>query len=155
VHVRQATIFAGQTVKFYRSVTDDQHLFWGLLPQENCCNNINLLVISTTKKLASRRRSLAKGAYFLVWSSMPSLICYLYCSRNISDKQSTRDGSSMIWSGGGVLCQLRCRVVSVMCAARPSTCFTTAKSCLTSHHVITQITVSHFVSNSFLLYHEK
>ena len=31
--------------------------------------------------------------------------------------------------GGGVLCQLWCRVVSVMCAARPSTCFTTAKSC--------------------------
>ena len=29
-HVRQATIFAGQTVKFYRSVTDDRHLFRGL-----------------------------------------------------------------------------------------------------------------------------
>ena len=34
--------------------------------------------------------------------------------------------------GGGVLCQLWCRVVSVMHAARPSTCFTTAKSCLTT-----------------------
>jgi hypothetical protein len=48
-----------------------------------------------------------------------------------------RDGSSMIcWGGGGggggVLCQLWCRVVSVMCAARPSTRFTTAKSCLTT-----------------------
>jgi hypothetical protein len=32
-HVRhcQATIFAGQTVKFYRSVTGDRHLFRGLL----------------------------------------------------------------------------------------------------------------------------
>jgi hypothetical protein len=29
-HVRQATIFAGQTVKFYRSVTGDWHLFRGL-----------------------------------------------------------------------------------------------------------------------------
>jgi hypothetical protein len=29
-HVRQATIFAGQTVKFYRSVTSDRHLFRGL-----------------------------------------------------------------------------------------------------------------------------
>jgi hypothetical protein len=27
MHVRQATIFAGQTVKFYRSVTGDRHLF--------------------------------------------------------------------------------------------------------------------------------
>jgi hypothetical protein len=26
-HVRQATIFAGQTVKFYWSVTGDRHLF--------------------------------------------------------------------------------------------------------------------------------
>jgi hypothetical protein len=26
-HVRQVTIFAGQTVKFYRSVTGDRHLF--------------------------------------------------------------------------------------------------------------------------------
>ena len=48
-----------------------------------------------------------------------------------------RDGSSMIWwvgggGGEGVLCQLWCRVVSVMCAARPSTCLTTAKSCLTT-----------------------
>ena len=34
--------------------------------------------------------------------------------------------------GGVVLCQLWCRVVSVMCAARPSTCFTTAKSSLTT-----------------------
>jgi hypothetical protein len=32
----------------------------------------------------------------------------------------------------GVLCQLWCRVVSVMRAARPSTCFTTVKSCLTT-----------------------
>jgi hypothetical protein len=31
MHVRQATIFAGQTVKFYRSVTGDRHLFRGLL----------------------------------------------------------------------------------------------------------------------------
>jgi hypothetical protein len=75
------------------------------------------------------------------------------------------------WSGGeggGVLCQLWCRIVSVMCAVRPSTCLTTAKSCLTIlylncnccsqfayHHVITQTTVSHFVSNIFLLYHAK
>ena len=42
-------------------------------------------------------------------------------------------GSSMIWKGGGgVLCQLWCRVVSVMCAARPSTCLTITKSCLTT-----------------------
>jgi hypothetical protein len=27
MHVRQTTIFAGQTVKFYRSVTGDRHLF--------------------------------------------------------------------------------------------------------------------------------
>ena len=33
--------------------------------------------------------------------------------------------------GGGVLCQLWYRVVTVMCAVRPSTCLTTAKSCLT------------------------
>ena len=37
-------------------------------------------------------------------------------------------GMDPAWSvrgGGGVLCQLWCRVVSVMCATRPSTCFTT------------------------------
>ena len=48
-------------------------------------------------------------------------------------------------------------------AARPLACFTTAKSCLTTvfelyhcsqfayHHIITQITVSHFASNNFRL----
>ena len=48
-----------------------------------------------------------------------------------------------------------------------ASCFTTAKSCLTTvlncnccsqfahHHVITQITESHFVPDNFLLYHEK
>ena len=34
----------------------------------------------------------------------------------------SRDGSSMIWCGGGGGCSgADCRVVSVMCAARPST----------------------------------
>jgi hypothetical protein len=33
-HVYQATIFAGQTVIFYRSVTDDRHLFRGLPPND-------------------------------------------------------------------------------------------------------------------------
>ena len=48
-----------------------------------------------------------------------------------------RDGSSMIWWGGGALPALGPR-----CGGH-----------VAYHHVITQITVSHFVSNS--LYHEK
>jgi hypothetical protein len=67
-----------------------------------------------------------------------------------------------------VLCQLWCRVVSIMCSARPSTCFTTAKLCLTtvfelkllftvrlSSCYYSSYCISHFVSNNFLLYHEK
>jgi hypothetical protein len=34
--------------------------------------------------------------------------------------------------GGWVLFQFWCQVVSVMCAAHPSTCITTIKSCLTT-----------------------
>jgi hypothetical protein len=37
----------------------------------------------------------------------------------------------LVGGGGGVLCQLWYRVVTVMCPVRPSTCLTTAKSCLT------------------------
>ena len=32
MHVRQATAFAGQTVKFHRSVTGGRHLFRSLVP---------------------------------------------------------------------------------------------------------------------------
>ena len=53
--------------------------------------------------------------------------------------------------GGGVLCQLWCRVVSIMCATRLCNCC----SRFAYRHVITQITVSHIVSNNFLLYHVK
>ena len=38
-HVRQATIFAGQTVKFYRSATGDRYLFRGLV----CSKLVNKL----------------------------------------------------------------------------------------------------------------
>ncbi len=72
----------------------------------------------------------------------------------------SKDGSSMIWlGGGGGLCQLWCQVVSVMCAARLpiNILYLNCNCCsqFTYHHVIPQINVSHFVSIIFLRYHEK
>ena len=64
---------------------------------------------------------------------MNNIVCHLLFLQEI------RIRNSQVWiqhdlvgGGGGVPCQLWCRVVSVMFAARPSTCFTTAKSCLTT-----------------------
>jgi hypothetical protein len=47
-HVRQATIFGGQTVKFYRPVTGDRHLFRGLF--------ITIPTLRHIKTLAWQRR---------------------------------------------------------------------------------------------------
>ena len=66
------------------------------------------------------------GAYLVVRREH-TLVAVILENDNNTLSIVTRSGS-----GGGGLCQLWCRVMSVMCAARPSTCFTTAKSCLTT-----------------------
>jgi hypothetical protein len=54
------------------------------------------------------------------------------CTANITtesdDSTSYTVREGMLWHGGGGGV-LWCRIVSVMCAAHPSTCLTTAKSC--------------------------
>ena len=74
----------------------------------------------------------------------------LYATKRDTPPCINNTGIDSAWSGKGLLCQLWCRVVSVICAIHsPINIMYLNCNCCSQfayHHVIVQITVSHFVS---------